>query len=187
MVPSYSGFFSFAFVLGLVHSFSPVASPTKLATVLGASFENKRTTMSPWVVWKVAYSSFPCSASFMNLPSPELFEFALGEANAAAPTHRTTTLSLRIMYPFLIAMAKGPEGLDCVGNSSRRLLAVPGGFSVFSRDRPASPTLPGPQLVPLLSCCAPLRAHRGRRRSRPRPRRFSHVAAHFRKPPDTWA
>src|SRR5919197_4000557 len=46
----------FSRVFGSVHSFVPFAKATKFATVLGALSSNNRTTISPMLVFKVAYS-----------------------------------------------------------------------------------------------------------------------------------
>src|SRR4051812_45388177 len=72
-VPSYRGTpFFFSSVAGCVHSFSPVASPTKFSTVFGASLLNSRTTIVPSVVSKVANSSWPVRASsIIPMVSPE--------------------------------------------------------------------------------------------------------------------
>ncbi len=54
-VPSYSLSVDFLPVAGFVHSRSPLASSTKLRTVLGGAwFGRSRTWMSPWLVFRVA-------------------------------------------------------------------------------------------------------------------------------------
>ncbi len=50
-------------VAGSVHSFSPVASPTKFSTVFGASLLKSFTTTLPSVVSKCAYRSLPAFTS----------------------------------------------------------------------------------------------------------------------------
>src|SRR5581483_856522 len=56
MLPSYSRSYDFFPVDGCVHWRLPSASSVKLATVLGASFSNRRTTTLPSDVFSVAYS-----------------------------------------------------------------------------------------------------------------------------------
>src|ERR687891_2947240 len=69
MVPSYSGVPDiFWRVFGWVHSFSPVANPTKVSTVLGASFAKSFTPIAPSLVSKVAYKSWPARAASIIRP-----------------------------------------------------------------------------------------------------------------------
>src|SRR5215217_2906784 len=69
MTPSYRGLpVTRSPLRGSVHDFSPVARPTKLDTVLGASLENSRTTMGPWFVSSVAWMSWPAWTFFIHSP-----------------------------------------------------------------------------------------------------------------------
>src|SRR3954463_7000748 len=60
VVPSYRGLVDFSPVRGSVHSFSPVARPTKFATVLGAWSGNNVRLMSPWLVCRVTFMASSC-------------------------------------------------------------------------------------------------------------------------------
>ena len=60
VVPSYSGVEVFSPVRGSVHSFSPVARPTKFSTVLGAWSGKRTRLMSPWLVCSVTFMASSC-------------------------------------------------------------------------------------------------------------------------------
>src|SRR5712692_6122786 len=87
--PSYNGLFSFWPVFSFVNSFVPSASPTKFATVFGASFSSKRTTMFPCEVSKTAYVP---AARLMRSP------FVLD--------HRTRARALRATAPRAFQMVE---------------------------------------------------------------------------------
>src|SRR5260370_29669391 len=89
MVPSYSGTSCFlACETGLVQSLVPVARPMKLATTIGATFENSVQCKSPAVVWMMAAGSAVAGAELAGLRTGGFGVVAGGgvEAACAAPS-----------------------------------------------------------------------------------------------------
>src|SRR5215475_7079656 len=80
-VPSYSGERFRWLSRGSTHSFSPVARPTKLATVFGASLLKSFTTIGPLLVLMVAQRSLPASALLIHGP-PEASGTSVGGGGA---------------------------------------------------------------------------------------------------------
>src|SRR4051812_43495705 len=94
VVLSYAGLASVAPVLGLRQGFSPAASPTKLATVLGAFLASSLTMNGPSLVWKVAHRSLPASAFWVHFPCAPAAAPASALAAGAPAARANETISV---------------------------------------------------------------------------------------------